>query len=179
MTEQKRTTRQILEQNLQQKAPESLGRLHVWLHNIRSMHNVGAAFRSCDAFGAGKLVLSGYTPVPPRPEISKTALGAEEFVDWMAYDDPIREIKKMKASGVKFFGLEQTTESKPLTGFTPPPDSPYVLCFGNEVTGLDDAILPFMDQCYEIPQFGRKHSLNISVTIGISLYHILSINCRA
>ncbi len=174
MNDQKRSTRQILEQNLDRVAPDPLRNIRIWLHNIRSMHNVGAAFRSCDAFGAGELILSGYTPVPPRAEITKTALGAETFVKWQQPSDPFDTIRLMKSGGLRFYGIEQTTRAKPLTGFIPPVSSPFVLCFGNEVTGLDDALLPLMDQCFEIPQFGRKHSLNLSVTIGICLYHVLS-----
>ncbi|MCH8556373.1 MAG: TrmH family RNA methyltransferase [Balneolia bacterium] len=169
----KRTTRQILEDNLSRKAPVEMQQLKVWLHNIRSMHNVGSAFRSCDALGAGELVLTGYTPQPPRPEISKTALGADESVVWKTPPNPIDEIKRLKTEGYRLIGIEQTKNSLLIDHLEVKPNDKIILFFGNEVTGLDDELLPLMENCYEIPQYGQKHSLNVSVSIGITLYHIL------
>lgn len=169
----KRTTREILTENLSRTPPVQLRNAAVWLHNIRSMHNVGAAFRSCDAFGCGHLYLSGYTPVPPRPEISKTALGADETVNWEYIKEPIPFLIKAKAEGTRLLGIEQMSGAGLLTNYKPEPGQRTIFFFGNEVTGLDDALLPYLDQCLEIPQFGHKHSLNVSVTIGTVLYHIL------
>lgn len=170
---EKKTTRRILEDNLNRKKPENMRRLKIWLHNIRSMHNTGSAFRSCDAFGCGEILLSGYTPVPPRPEISKTALGAEKHVPWTQLDSVESHIKELKQRGYSVIGVEQTHESILLTEFKPLYDQPVCLLFGNEVSGIDEEILPLLDKCLEIPQFGQKHSLNISVTVGIVLYHML------
>ncbi len=169
----KRTTRQILEDNMNRDAPTEMANLKVWLHNIRSMHNVGSAFRSCDALGAGELVLTGYTPTPPRPEISKTALGADESTAWSTFENPLDEIKRLKEMGWRLLGIEQTEHSHTIDKLDVNPGDNIILFFGNEVTGLDDELLPLMDTCFEIPQFGRKHSLNVSVSIGITLYHVL------
>ncbi|MCC5933262.1 MAG: TrmH family RNA methyltransferase [Candidatus Cyclonatronum sp.] len=169
----KRTTREILAENLGRTPPAQLRNAAVWLHNIRSMYNVGAAFRSCDAFGCGHLYLSGYTPVPPRPEISKTALGADETVSWSFIKEPLDFLTTAKQAGSHLVGIEQTKDSGMLTDFRAAPGQKVIFFFGNEVTGLDDALLPLMDQCLEIPQFGHKHSLNVSVTIGTVLYHML------
>lgn len=170
---QKRTTREILAENQQRTPPVQLRQAAVWLHNIRSMYNVGAAFRNCDAFGCGHLYLSGYTPVPPRPEISKTALGADETVPWSYIADPVGFLHDVRAAGVQLLGIEQTHNSEMLTTFRPEAGQRTIFFFGNEVTGLDEQILPLLDRCLEIPQFGQKHSLNVSVTIGTVLYHLL------
>lgn len=180
---EKKTTREILHLNQQRQPPESMRKLRIWLHNIRSLHNVGAAFRCCDALGAGGLLLSGYTPCPPRPEISKTALGAEQSVAWEFVDDPLTCMREHKSAGARLYGIEQTHDSQPITDLHPAfrPDGsagPVLLFFGNEVSGLDEAFLPEMHACYEIPQFGQKHSLNVSVTIGIVLHHLLARSLR-
>lgn len=134
---------------------------------------MGAAFRCCDAFGVGKIILSGFTPIPPRPEITKTALGAEESVSWQYVKDIFTEIKNLKQNGYILAGIEQTTEALPLHTDLIYRNGRSVFFFGNEVTGLDEELLPLMDMCLEIPQFGTKHSLNISVTVGIVLYQRL------
>lgn len=168
----KLSTKEILEQNLKFRSP--LCEFFIlWLHNIRSLHNVGAAFRNADAFGIHKLLLSGYTPVPPRAEITKTAIGAEEHVDWEAIDRPSDRVKKMKHLGYHFTGLEQTDKSVLLQEFKPP-SKKICLILGNEVTGIDDSFLPWLDSSVEIPQFGMKHSLNVSVACGVALYGFLN-----
>ncbi len=166
----KLTTRQNLEKNLQRNSPL---RYHfiVWLHDIRSLHNVGAAFRSADAFGVKELWLSGHTPVPPRPEITKTAIGAEEHVNWQRIDDPSTAISNLKADGYMIAGLEQTDQSVPIHQWEPESDK-ICLILGNEVTGISDELLPQIDTAVEIPQFGMKHSLNVSVAAGVALYAI-------
>lgn len=175
----KKTTREILHTNQLREPPAAMGNLRIWLHNMRSLHNVGAAFRCCDALGAGGLLLSGYTPRPPRPEISKTALGAEETVPWEHVPDPLPFMRERKAQGTRLYGIEQTHDAQPISRLRPEVRAdgtavPVLLFFGNEVSGLDDDFLPEMHACYEIPQFGQKHSLNVSVTIGIVLYHLLA-----
>lgn len=170
---QKLSTKEILEQNLERTAPEKMGDLKILLHNVRSMHNVGAAFRSADAFGINEILISGITPHPPRPEISKTAIGAEKHVEWKKIADLQSDLKTLKEDGYLLIGLEQTTESVLLPDYKIPSDRKICLVFGNEVTGIDEEILPFIDHFMEIPQYGRKHSLNVSVTVGVALYAFL------
>ncbi|MEX0770314.1 MAG: TrmH family RNA methyltransferase [Balneolaceae bacterium] len=145
----------------------------LWAHNIRSLHNVGALFRSADSFGISEFLISGFTPVPPRAEISKTALGAEEYVKWRFVHSPPDESKKLKRAGYTLFGLEQTHHSVLLPELEIHSKQKYCLILGNEVTGLDEELLPSIDRFVEIPQFGMKHSLNVSVAAGIALYAFL------
>ncbi len=169
----KLSTKEILEENLAQSPPSKLSNVKVILHNIRSLHNVGSMFRSSDAFGISELILSGYTPRPPRPEINKTAIGAEEFVKWSGWDDVEALCSSLKKDGYTLVGLEQTTNSIPLPYFDAKAYSKLCLIMGNEVTGIDDDILPFIDEFISIPQFGQKHSLNVSVAAGVMLYALL------
>ncbi len=169
----KLSTKEILKQNLDRSTPGKLGKLKVLLHNVRSMHNVGAAFRSADAFSIHSLLLSGYTPTPPRPEISKTAIGAEKHVEWQKIKELATELESLKDLGYLLIGLEQTTDSVLLPDYEIPTDKKICLVFGNEVTGLDEEILPYIDEFVEIPQYGHKHSLNVSVTVGVALYSFL------
>lgn len=164
----KLSTRQILQKNLERRSPL---RKHfiLWLHDIRSLHNVGAAFRSADAFGIRELWLSGHTPVPPRPEITKTAIGAEEHVQWKKIDHPEGAINQLKKEGYIVAGLEQTDSSPAIHDWNPPSDK-ICLILGNEVTGIADELIPLLDVTVEIPQFGMKHSLNVSVAGGVALY---------
>ncbi|HET6528016.1 MAG TPA: TrmH family RNA methyltransferase [Balneolaceae bacterium] len=170
---QKLSTKEILQKNLARKTPGKLGDLKILLHNVRSMHNVGAAFRSADAFGVDELLISGFTPSPPRPEISKTAIGAEKHVNWQKLDDVAASLEALKESGYLLAGLEQTSNSIYLPDYSIPADKRIYLVFGNEVTGIDDEILSFIDTFVEIPQYGHKHSLNVSVTVGVALYAFL------
>lgn len=169
----KLSTKEILQQNLGRTTPGHLNKLKVLLHDVRSMHNVGAAFRSADAFGIHSILLSGYTPTPPRAEISKTAIGAEKHVEWIKIEELDSDLEELKDSGYLLIGLEQTTDSILLPDYNIPPDKKICLVFGNEVTGLDEEILPFIDDYVEIPQYGHKHSLNVSVTVGVALYAFL------
>ncbi len=170
---QKLSTKEILKQNLAQSPPSKLGEVKVILHNIRSLHNVGSMFRSSDAFGIAELLLSGYTPHPPRPEINKTAIGAEEFVKWSGWDNVNELCASLKKDGYTLVGLEQTTQSIPLPDFDAKAHSKLCLIMGNEVTGIDEDILPYIDAFVSIPQFGQKHSLNVSVAAGVMLYALL------
>lgn len=168
---EKLSTKEILEQNLEFTSPlrESFV---LWLHNIRSLHNVGAAFRNADAFGVKEVYLSGYTPCPPRPEITKTAIGAEEHVSWRYIDEPVIKVKELKSIGYQLVGLEQTDSSELLSKFKPAGEK-VCLVLGNEVTGIDSDFIPLLDSAVEIPQFGMKHSLNVSVACGVALYAFL------
>ncbi len=150
-----------------------MGRVIILLHNLRSMHNVGAAFRCADAFGIQKILFSGVTPVPPRPEITKTAIGAEEFVEWEKVEEPAEVIKQLHKNNYEIVGIEQTESSTLLPDYSVPKDKNLCLVFGNEVTGIDEKVLMLIDTFIEIPQYGNKHSLNVSVAVGVALYGLL------
>jgi tRNA G18 (ribose-2'-O)-methylase SpoU len=144
----------------------------VVLDNIRSMHNVGSVFRTADAFLAEGICLCGYTPQPPHRDIHKTALGATETVDWMHFPTTMDAVQQLKERGYRIFAVEQAEGSISLEKFQEP-DKKIAIVFGNEVTGVDNEILPFCDGCIEIPQLGMKHSLNISVAAGIVLWELV------
>jgi len=173
MNIKKLTTRQILDQNKSRSTPVQMRNCTIILHNVRSMHNVGAVFRNADAFGIQKLYLTGFTPTPPRPEISKTAIGAEKFVEWDQFGEAVPLINRLKEENTYIVGVEQTTKSVDLPDFTPPKQKKLGLVFGNEVTGIPEDLYSHLDTFVEIPQYGNKHSLNVSVTTGIFLYGIL------
>ena len=164
----KLSTKEILQQNLERNSPLRETFI-LWLHDIRSLHNVGAAFRSADAFGIKELWLSGFTPTPPRAEITKTAIGAEENVEWKKIESPAEAADALKSKGYQIIGLEQTTTSSLLHEYKLPTEK-ICLVLGNEVTGIDDVLIPHLDASVEIPQFGMKHSLNVSVAGGVALY---------
>lgn len=170
---EKLSTKEILKQNLDRNTPGGLGLAKIWLHNVRSMHNVGAAFRSADAFGIDEILLSGFSPTPPRPEISKTAIGAEKHVEWTYIENLSSQIESLKDQDYKLLALEQTTESVLLPDYQLPDDQKICLVFGNEVTGVDEELFPHIDDFVEIPQYGHKHSLNVSVAVGVALHAFL------
>ncbi|MDZ7806875.1 MAG: RNA methyltransferase [Gracilimonas sp.] len=169
----KLTTKEILEENLSRTTPHKLSSLKIMVPNIRSLHNVGSIFRSADAFGIADIILAGYTPTPPRPEINKTAIGAEEFVAWKYADDPIETLQKLKKQGYYIIGLEQTDKSTDLPDFDAKIHENLCIVLGSEVSGIDDELLPHVDEFVSIPQYGRKHSLNVSVAAGVVLYAML------
>jgi len=142
------------------------------LDNIRSMHNVGSVFRTADAFLVEAVCLCGYTPQPPHRDIHKTALGATETVDWLYYASAIEAVNDLKAQGYKVFGIEQAQNSISLEKFYIQADEKIAVVFGNEVEGVQNDVLALCDGCIEIPQFGMKHSLNISVAAGIVLWEL-------
>jgi 23S rRNA (guanosine2251-2'-O)-methyltransferase len=144
----------------------------VLLHNIRSMHNVGSVFRTADAFLISGIWLAGYTPRPPHRDIHKTALGATETVHWEYTEDVHEAIGSLKQDGYRIFAIEQVENSIPLNKFSFSANDKIVLIFGNEVTGVDPAVLAECEGSIEIPQFGMKHSLNVSVAAGIVLWEI-------
>jgi 23S rRNA (guanosine2251-2'-O)-methyltransferase len=137
------------------------------LDNVRSLHNVGSAFRTADAFRMEKIYLTGITGTPPHREIEKTALGATQSVDWEHSETTRAVLEKLKTAGYSIILIEQTTASQPIQQFEPDPEKKYCLVFGNEVHGISEETLPFADIALEIPQHGTKHSLNIAVCLGI------------
>lgn len=147
------------------------------LDNIRSMHNVGSTFRTADAFLIEKIWLCGITGTPPNREINKTALGATESVDWEYSENAGTLVDSLKNNGYTIISLEQTDGSVMMQDFQPEKDKKYCFVFGNEVFGVDDKIIENSDLCLEIPQFGTKHSLNVSVSVGITLWdYMLKMN---
>jgi len=137
------------------------------LDNIRSLHNVGSAFRTADAFRLERIILTGITGVPPHREIEKTALGATQSVSWEYAEHPEAAVARLKAEGYVIAVVEQTDESIALDEFRFPPTGKLCLVFGNEVNGVSDPVIALADAAVEIPQWGTKHSLNVSVCIGI------------
>lgn len=144
------------------------------LDNVRSMMNIGSVFRTADAFLLEGIYLCGITATPPHREIHKTALGATESVMWKYFGKTIEAISLLKDEGYQVLALEQTSNSIDLSVFQPARDQKYALVFGNEVKGVDDQVLMLCDGCIEIPQFGTKHSLNISVTAGMVIWDFYS-----
>lgn len=140
------------------------------LDNIRSAHNVGSAFRTSDAFKVDKIFLCGICACPPSAEIHKSALGAEDSVDWEHHDDTLEVVKSLRKEGFTIIGVEQTEHSVKLQNFHPDKSYRYAFVFGNEVDGVQQAVVDECDYCLEIPQFGTKHSLNVSVSIGVVLW---------
>lgn len=147
--------------------------LIVILDNIRSLNNIGSVFRTSDAFLVEKIYLCGITAVPPHKEIHKTALGATESVDWEYCDNIINLIERLKENKVKIVAIEQTDKSTSLQSFEIKKDETYAIIFGNEVKGVQQKVVSASDSCVEIPQFGTKHSLNISISCGIVLWDLL------
>ncbi|MBO4570788.1 MAG: RNA methyltransferase [Bacteroidales bacterium] len=140
------------------------------LDNIRSQHNIGSAFRTADAFRLEKIWLCGICAVPPTPEMHKSALGAEFSVAWEYCEETLDAVRRLKAEGWTIVSVEQAEGSTMLQDFTPEKDKKYAFVFGNEVKGVSQEVVDASDICLEIPQFGTKHSLNVSVSIGIVLW---------
>lgn len=151
------------------KATEKMS-IIVVLDNIRSMNNIGSAFRTSDAFLIEEIILTGITAQPPHREINKTALGATESVPWQYFENAKDGIEHLKQEDYQILAIEQAHESTLLHEFTPKKGDKYALVFGNEVKGVSDEVMQEVGGCLEIPQKGSKHSLNISVTIGIVLW---------
>ncbi len=145
--------------------------LYVICQNIRSLFNVGSIFRTADAFGVDKIFLTGITGRPPRNEISKVALGAENYIPWEYYRQAARLIKKLKAEGVRIVALEQVKgKSKDLNNWKP--KFPMALLLGYEPEGLPKSLIALADEVIEIPMYGQKESLNVGVAFGIAANHI-------
>jgi len=144
--------------------------LIVVLDHVRSLNNVGSVFRTADAFRLEAVYLCGITAVPPNVEIHKTALGAEDNVAWRYYKDTIDAVNDLKAQNYTLCALEQTEGSTPLDDFTPEANRKYALVIGHEVKGVRQEVVDVCNVCLEIPQFGTKHSLNVSVAAGIAVW---------
>lgn len=145
----------------------------VVLENIRSMHNVGSVFRTADAFLIEAIYICGYTAQPPRKEIDKTALGATETVEWKYFTSAKDAIEELKNNQYKIFAIEQVDKSISLEKLSEVNTGKVALIFGNEVSGVEAGTIALCDGCIEIPQFGMKHSLNISVAAGIVLWEMV------
>ena len=146
----------------------------VVLDNIRSMNNIGSVFRTCDAFRIEKILLTGITATPPHRDINKTALGSTESVNWEYFNNSIEAVNLLKKDDYKIFAVEQVDKPIFLNNFKWNLDFKIALIFGNEVFGVSDELLPLCDGAIEIPQIGTKHSLNISVSAGIVLWHLFN-----
>lgn len=144
------------------------------LDNIRSLNNIGAIFRTCDAFLVDRIMLCGITATPPSDEIHKTALGAELSVEWEYFPTTMEALGKLRSEDYKVCVLEQVKGSVELQEFRPEPEGRYAIVAGHEVHGVDAKVVYAADVCLEIPQFGTKHSLNVSVSAGIALWHFFS-----
>ncbi len=142
------------------------------LDNIRSQHNIGSVFRTSDAFKMHSIHLCGITAIPPNREIHKTALGATDTVSWKYFDTTLQSIDFLKSDGYLVFAIEQAEHSISLETFDLKTNQNIALIFGNEVDGVSDEVMQRVDGCIEIPQFGTKHSLNISVSAGIVIWEI-------
>lgn len=145
--------------------------LAVVLDDVRSMHNVGSVFRTSDAFRAELVCLCGITSCPPHAEIHKTALGAEDSVEWKHYGSAIEAVQELHAAGFEVYALEQVEGSVSLNDFVPENGKKYAIVLGNEVKGVAQEVVDACDGALEIPQFGTKHSLNVSVSGGIAIWH--------
>lgn len=143
----------------------------VVLDNVRSAHNVGSAFRTADSFKADKVWLCGICAVPPSAEIHKSALGAEDSVAWEHVDDTMTAVRRLKDEGYVIVSVEQTVGSVMLDRFSLEKGRKYALVFGNEVAGVSQEVVDASDLALEIPQYGTKHSLNVSVSVGVILWH--------
>lgn len=150
---------------------QSKMKLTIVLDNVRSLNNIGAIFRTCDAFAVERIMLCGISACPPSPEIHKTALGAEDSVEWAYHATTAECLEQLQNEGYTLCCLEQVKGSIELQDFTPQPGRRYALILGHEVNGVDQEIVNQCDVCLEIPQSGTKHSLNVSVSGGIAIWH--------
>ncbi|MHA7842341.1 MAG: RNA methyltransferase [Winogradskyella sp.] len=144
------------------------------LDNIRSLNNIGSVFRTSDAFLIEKIYLCGITAQPPHNDIRKTALGSTETVDWEYAEHTIDVVERLKKEDVKICSIEQAEDATMLDTFLPQPNTKYAFVFGNEVKGVEQDVVTASDEVIEIPQFGTKHSLNISVSTGVVIWDVFS-----
>ena len=148
--------------------------LIVVLDDVRSMYNVGSVFRTCDTFRVEAVYLCGISCTPPATEIHKTALGAEDSVDWRYFKTALEAVEELKGRGVTVYSIEQAEGSTKLPEFKPEPGKPYAIVMGNEVKGVHQEVIDASNGCLEIPQYGTKHSMNVSVTAGIVIWHFVN-----
>lgn len=151
------------------KAQEKLP-VVVVLDNVRSMHNIGSIFRTSDGFSIESIAICGITAQPPHREIEKTALGATQSVDWKYFETTLQAVTALRNQGYEILAIEQAANSTMLNTFTPSKEKKYALILGNEVNGVDEEVMKEIDKCIEIPQFGTKHSFNITIAAGIVLW---------
>ena len=144
--------------------------LIVILDNVRSLHNVGSVFRTSDAYCVEKVILCGITATPPNAEIHKSALGAEFSVDWEYYKETTEAVNELKQAGYTMLAIEQAHDSINMDTFKAEKGNKYAVILGNEVKGVQQSVIDLSDDCLELPQFGTKHSLNVSVTAGIVIW---------
>lgn len=144
--------------------------VHVVLEDIRSGHNVGSIFRTADAFRLAEMVLCGFTPGPPDREVAKTALGATASVPWTRRENGLLAVRSLIEAGCHAVAVEQTLHARSIGSWSPPPDRPLALIFGNELRGVSQGVIEACHECLCIPQFGAKRSLNVSVCAGIVLW---------
>lgn len=146
----------------------------VVLDNVRSLHNVGSAFRTADGFAVDAIYLCGITAQPPHREIEKTALGATQSIKWAYFEDSVAAVENLKSLGYQIVAIEQAERSISLLDFNPVKAKKYAFFFGNEVNGVSEQVMKQIDMCLEIPQFGTKHSFNIVISTGIVLWDFFS-----
>jgi len=146
----------------------------VVLDNVRSLNNIGSVFRTCDAFLIEKIYLCGITAKPPHKDIHKTALGSTETVDWEYVENIMDLVQDLKSKNIKVVSIEQAENATMLNDFQPEANTRYALVFGNEVKGVKQEVVSASDLVFEIPQFGTKHSLNISVSVGVVVWDVFS-----
>jgi tRNA G18 (ribose-2'-O)-methylase SpoU len=168
--------RKLLNSELGRISPEEYrlrqpGGVVLVLDNIRSAHNVGSAFRTADAFGIDRIYLCGICACPPSAEIHKSALGAEQSVPWEHCDDTLAALQSLREQGYTLVSVEQSEGSVSLDAFVREPGRKYAVVFGNEVDGVQQGAVDLSDMVLEIPQWGTKHSLNVSVAVGVVLWH--------
>lgn len=144
--------------------------LVVVLDNVRSLNNIGSVFRTSDAFRVESILLCGITATPPHPDIHKTALGAEDSVRWQYFEDTLQAVDKLHSDGYIIYTIEQVEGSISLENISLDRDKKYAVILGNEVKGVQQEVVDKSDNCIEIPQFGTKHSLNVSVTAGLVIW---------
>ena len=148
--------------------------LVVVLDNIRSLNNIGSVFRTADAFRVAKIMLCGITATPPHRDIHKTALGAENSVEWKYFESTTDCINELRAEGYKVYAVEQADESISLNNFEIKENDKIAVVVGNEVDGVDEEVIDLADGCIEIPQYGTKHSLNVSIATGIVIWDVFT-----
>ena len=146
----------------------------VVLDDVRSLNNIGSMFRTADAFLIEKIYLCGITATPPSPEIHKTALGAEDSVEWEYVTDAVSLVDRLKSEGYTVCAIEQVNGSVNMLDFAVDKEKKYAVILGNEVKGVNQEVVDKVDYCIELPQYGTKHSLNVSITAGIVMWHFFT-----
>lgn len=146
----------------------------VVLDDVRSLNNIGSMFRTADAFLIEKIYLCGITATPPSPEIHKTALGAEDSVEWEYVTDAVSLVDRLKSEGYTVCAIEQVNGSVNMLDFAVDKEKKYAVILGNEVKGINQEVVDKVDYCIELPQYGTKHSLNVSITAGIVMWHFFT-----